>query len=261
MWLDQLIYCKIMFYLFANMQICSIYFIVLLTFERFYSIIRPHKAASFNTVKRAKITIACIVAYGIVGNIPHLFTTELEGRICMSIFNNTPRRIFYWYGSITAFMIPFVLLLTMNCVIIFILRQRARSNLTRSTGQGQTQGQGKGQDKSFENQIYMTLLLVTFTFLVLTTPIMSVIFWQTFNFQPTPKMIAINYLWFTIGETFIFTNNSINFFLYVMSGRKFRTDLKKLFTRSKSPNSEAQCKRVSEVQTASSMVSSEQNSV
>ena len=257
MGLDQLIYCIIQTYLFANMQLCSIYFIVLLTFERFYSIIRPHKAASFNTVKRAKITIACIVVYGIVGNIPHLFTTELEGRICLSIFNNTPKRVFYWYGSITTFMIPFVLLLIINCIIIFTLRRRAKSSLTRSTDQGQTQG----QDKSFENQIYMTLLLVTFTFLILTTPIMSVIFWQTFNFQPTPKMIAIHYLWFTIGETFIFTNNAINFFLYVMSGKKFRTDLKNLFTRSKGPNSNAQCKRVSEVQTASSVIGSEQNCV
>ena len=242
------------------MQICSIYFIVFLTFERFYSIMRPHKAASFNTVKRAKITIACIVAYGIVSDIPHLFTTELEGRICLSVFNNTPRRVFDWYGSITAFMIPFVLLLTMNCVIIFILRQRARSGLTRSVGQGQTQGQGKN-DKSDEKQIYMMLLLVTFTFLVLTTPIMAVIFWQSFNFHPTPKMIAINYLWFTTGETFLFTNNSINFFLYVMSGKKFRKDLKRLFIRSKSPNHEGQCKRVSEVQTASSVVGFEQNSV
>ena len=32
-----------------------------MTFERFYSIIRPHKAASFNTVKRTKITILIIV--------------------------------------------------------------------------------------------------------------------------------------------------------------------------------------------------------
>ena len=74
-------------------------------------------------------------------------------------------------------------------------------------------------------------------------------------------MIAIKYLWFTIGETFLFTNNSINFFLYVMSGKKFRTDLKRLFTPSKSRNPESGCKRVSEVQTASSVVGSEQNSV
>ena len=187
--LDQLIYCRILNYLLAFMQICSIYFIVLLTFERFYSIIRPHKAASFNTVKRAKITIGCIVAYGIVGNIPHLFTTELDGRICVSVFNNTPRRVFYWYGSITAFMIPFVLLLTMNCVIIFILRQRARSGLTRSTGQGQTQGQGQteGQGKTDEKQIYVMLLLVTFTFLILTTPIMTVIFGKHLIFTPHQK--------------------------------------------------------------------------
>ena len=39
----------------------STFFIISLTFERFYSIIRPHKAASFNTIRRAKIIIICIV--------------------------------------------------------------------------------------------------------------------------------------------------------------------------------------------------------
>ena len=242
------------------MQTCSIYFIILLTFERFYSIVRPHKAASFNTVKRAKITIACIVAYATVAHIPYLFVTELEGRICMPSVNHISGRVYNWYGNIAAFIIPFVSLLTMTCVIIFTLRRRATSSLTRSTGQGQTQGQGNA-DKSLEKQIYMMLLLVTSTFLVLVTPIMTAIFWNMFNFNPTTKMIAIKYLWFTIGEIFLFTNFVINFFLYVMSGKKFRTDLKNLFTRSKSSNSEDQCKRVSEVKTVSSVVSSEHDTV
>ena len=260
MGMDQFIFCNIQLYIFAQMNTCSIYFIVLLTFERFYSIIRPHKTASFNTVKRAKITVACIIACSVVVNIPHLFTTELGGRICLKVYNNTPERVYNWFSNSAAFLIPFVLLLTMNCVIIFILRRRARSDLTRSVGQGQTQGQGSN-DKSDEKQIYMMLLLVTFTFLILTTPINAAIFWQQFHYRSTPKMIAIKYFWFTIAEILLFTNNSINFFLYVMSGKKFRTDLKKLFICSESPNPEARCKRVSEVQTVSSIVTSEQNSV
>ena len=48
-------------------NMCSILLILNMTFERFYSIIKPHKAVAFNTVKRAKITIlSCILISVIV---------------------------------------------------------------------------------------------------------------------------------------------------------------------------------------------------
>ena len=212
-----------------------------MTFERFYSIVRPHKAASFNTVKRAKITIMCIVSYSLVGSVPHFFITENDERICMSACNNIPRILFYWWSVASAFMVPFVSLLTMNCVIIYTLGQRSKYSLTGSQGQGQDQGQDQGQgsfDKHIKRQIYVMLLLVTFGFLALTTPIYVVILWQTFYFQPTAKMFATSYLLLAIGEKTYFTNNGVNFFLYVMSGQKSRTDLKKLF---------ACCKRKSHI--------------
>ena len=62
--------------------LCSTLFILNMTFGRFYSIIRPHKAASFNSVKRAKVTIVCIVLFSIIYNLPHLFTTAVDGRTC-----------------------------------------------------------------------------------------------------------------------------------------------------------------------------------
>ena len=42
-----------------------------MTFERLYSIVWPHKAASFNTVKRAEITLLCCSIFGILYDIPH----------------------------------------------------------------------------------------------------------------------------------------------------------------------------------------------
>ena len=41
----------------------SAFLVVSMTFEHFYSIIRPHKAASFNTVQRAKIIILGIFVF------------------------------------------------------------------------------------------------------------------------------------------------------------------------------------------------------
>ena len=54
---NQLWYCKMLVTIVISTVQASALLVVSMTFERFYSIIRPHKAASFNTVKRAKIII------------------------------------------------------------------------------------------------------------------------------------------------------------------------------------------------------------
>ena len=60
----------------------STLFILSMTFDRFYSIIRPHKAASFNTVKRAKITITFVIIISIIFNIPYLYAiTYVESKL------------------------------------------------------------------------------------------------------------------------------------------------------------------------------------
>ena len=64
---------------------CSTYCIVFMTFERFYSIIRPHKAASFNTVRKARITIACISLFVLSFHSPYFFIVLNTGRYCLWI--------------------------------------------------------------------------------------------------------------------------------------------------------------------------------
>ena len=215
--------------------------IVSMTFDRFYSIIRPHKAASFNTVKRAKITIGCIVMFSIGFNVPHFFISSYEGRQCVpygvgreTVYN----QLFYWLSSCINFILPFVLLLIMNCVIIYTLKNRSqlqaqstvRSRVTdQDKGQGQNEGQGQKM-KNSERQVYVILLLVTFSFLILTIPgYLFMLYTLLYNYQQSPKAFAGFHLFYNIGHKTYNTNYGINFFLYVMSGQKFRTDLAKLF--------------------------------
>ena len=103
---------------------CSTYFILSMTFDRFYSIIRPHKAASFNTIKRTKITIASIISLSIMYNIPSLFIARIEGRECVPEMDFWLKTLYYWLSYVVQFVFPFVMLLTMNCTIIHTLRTR-----------------------------------------------------------------------------------------------------------------------------------------
>ena len=224
---SQLWYCSYLNFAVHAIVYISNLLILNMTFERFYSIIRPHKAASFNTVKRSKFTIVFIVMFSFLFNIPHWFISGNMGKICLTnvISTNTLHgKFYYWLSEILYVILPFILLLIMNGVIIHTLRQRSNLNI----GQGHSEGNAR-KDKHPERQIYTMLLLVTFGFLILTTPAKSLVFYMNSYSSNTPYYYAGLYLFYQIGEKTFYTNHGINFFLYVMSGQKFRHDLVILF--------------------------------
>ena len=227
---NQKVYCSIYRVVTLTAILSSTWFILSMTFERFYSIIRPHKAASFNTVKRAKISIICIVIFCILYRIPYVFIEGSDfGTTCQVFYPTAFLKFYYWLSFSLAFAVPFISLLFMNSVIIHTLCQRSKLGLLRSTSEGQ--GQSENQKiKHSEKQIYTTLLFLTFGFLLLNTPVcVWLLLINLYKGKYTPQFQAVVHLSSQIGEKTFYTNNAINFFLYVMSGQKFRTDLTKLF--------------------------------
>ena len=221
-----------------------------MTFDRCYSIIRPHKAALFNTVRRAKITITCIVVFSMFFNIPHLFATAQRGRKCNPIGKTVEYpylRIYSWLTSVLNCFLPFVLLLLMNTLIIHTLGRQSEA-VTKSRPQGQNEGHVQGRSIKFkqaQKQITITLLFVTFTFLTLMMPYGSILIYVlVHDFSKSPRSLAGYYLFAGIANRAYFTNSGINFFLYVISGKKFRTDLIILF----------RCKRTTLMSTSSWMI-------
>ena len=204
-----------------------------MTFDRFYSIIRPHKAASFNTVKRAKITIVFIIIISILYNIPFLYTVTNSGPNCVADRSETWKIVYHWLNYVVQFVIPFVSLLSMNSVIIHTLRKRSKfimkQEMTSNLGQGQNQGQNSKM-KNWEKQTYTILLLVAFCFFVLITPRYIFLLYSTFvDYKNNPETYAGFFLFYNIMHKMFYTNNGINFFLYVTSGKKFRNDVLHLF--------------------------------
>ena len=214
-----------------------------MTFERFYSIIQPHKAASFNTVKRAKIIIACSVIFSVIYNVPHVFTTTNEGKRCGPFgkaMTTAFGRFYFWFSLVINFILPFILLLIMNAFIIHTIRQRSKFIGNNSWKKGQGHEGQMDKIKNSEMQIFVILLLVTFGFLVLTTPAYAFFFYINIaDFRATPKTYAGYLLFHSAAQKLHYTNFGINFYLYVISGSKFRADLLALFLKKKeSQNSE-----------------------
>ena len=237
--LGQFWSCTLIVNMIFTAMLCSTILILNMTFDRFYSIVRPHKAASFNTVKRAKITIACAVVMSLLLNIPHWFLTWHDEWLCLPYGNrvkmdNWYSQFYYWFSFAIQYAIPFVSLLSMNGVIIYTLRNRMKPVKGQEVTAGnQGQGEGQGQNlkmKSSEMQIYIILLLVTFGFLILNTP--AYLFFLlnlVYDFTKSPKVFASFHMFVNAAQKMNFANHGINFFLYVISGQKFRTDLKNLF--------------------------------
>ena len=216
-----------------------------MTFERFYSILRPHKAASYKraSYKRAKITILLIFLVNIVYSLPHLFTTSASGRTCVFFLKGLKYlsgRIFYFLDYVVSFGIPIISLLVMNCVIIYNLCKRPKflTKKSDSVNEGQDQDQGQGHSQGHrsttqqEKQIITMLLVVTFSFLILMIPVYSLMFYTQFiDFTSSPKLYAGFRLFSAIGTRCYHTNFGINLYLYVISGQKFRSDSIGLFRK------------------------------
>ena len=204
--------------------------LVAMTFDRFYSIIRPHKAALFKTVKRAKITIACVVIFSAIHNIPHLFISDHDQWQCVpygKAMDKSYGQFYYWCSFVLNYALPFVLLLAMNSVIIHKIRKRRQ--FTQKNKLGQDQGNDT-KIKSSDGQIYAILLLVTFGFLILVTPAyMFFLFVMLVDFFASPQRLAGYHLFYNVAHKLQTTNHGINFFFYVISGQKFRADLMQLF--------------------------------
>ena len=198
--------------------------ILAMTFDRFYGIIRPHKSSSFNTVNRAKKTCAFIIVFGIVFNIPHIFFSTNMGYDCVPYGTNIEiifGEIYYWLSFVVNFSFPFVALLIMNSFIIHTVRNRLKTASTNTN---------ESRVKTSDTQIFMILLLVTFSFLVLTTPsYMLFLFNMIVDFNKSTEYKAGFSLFYTVSQKTWFTNNAINFFLYILSGTKFRNDFLHLF--------------------------------
>ena len=184
-------YCRLRLYNFFSSYLCSCYLLITMTFERLYSIIQPHKAASFNTVKKARRIIICIFIICFTYSIPYLFISGYDGVFCVPILvsNNVLSEMYYWLTEIVIFMFPFLSLLTMNSVIIHTLRKRSKLKILELECQGQTEGQNV-KSKHPEKQVVTTLLLVTFVFLILNIPVRTMVFYLNFYSGNTPTYYA-----------------------------------------------------------------------
>ena len=112
----------------------------------------------------------------------------------------------------------------------------------------ENKGQGQNADhtakmKSSENQMFVLLLLVSFAFLICSISHYSLLLYiNLVYYRKSPPLLAGFHLFHSIGQKAYYTNYGINFYLYIISGQKFRSDVVNLF----------KCRKKQEMDTAMS---------
>ncbi|KAL8596487.1 hypothetical protein ACOMHN_044025 [Nucella lapillus] len=257
--------CGFQFFLFYFTVHLDVLVLLAMTVDRFIVVKFPLKAQSMCTPKTAIKVIAGLGIFSFALNFQIFFNRRLvpSGNV------DDPLRCWYPAGDINNFMekiytiidasiysfIPFISLLTLNILIIRQLsqaqkfskqftenRNKARSvepktDVVSSTAYGQMDGNkdgGRGTVKksTTNTNINVMFLLVSFTFLLLTSPIVIVLMYGRRSWQPKTSVERAKFrLTLACVDNIMYSNHAINFLLYCISGRRFRQELGRIVTR------------------------------
>ena len=223
----NLIECKFLAFgaLFA-VQNCT-HLTLAMTLDKYIAIKWPHRAATFSTSRRARIIALGLYTAVFIYNIPHFFLSSIIGDQCVGYaIKSQITSVYSWFSFVLNAIIPFTLLIYMNFVILKTVRNSRKSfrDKHRTTGMNAREK----TMKNAENQLTIMLLLVTTLFLILLFPAYFRFIYVAVAKRDTPRHYARLLLVGQVTGKLYPTNSGINFFLYCVSGTKFRNDLKEI---------------------------------
>ena len=233
--------CKIISFLGLTVLQNSTFQILAMTVDKYIAIKWPHRAATYSAPRRAKLTIAVVCICVVIYNVPHFLASKLIGVQCIGFrAEGAITKVYSWLSFVLNAIIPFGLLIYMNFAIVETIQSSQKMFLNRDTtgpksnSTNQIQSMNTGLEirqsamKNAENQLTIMLLLVTTLFLILLIPTYVRFVYLTFLKPDTPSKYAFSIFLMQLTYKLFTTNSGINFFLYCISGQKFRNELKEI---------------------------------
>ncbi|KAL4228498.1 hypothetical protein ACF0H5_011546 [Mactra antiquata] len=217
--------CRLMFMFGTVSQMYSNWILVVMTTERFIAIWFPLKVKKLCSKWRSISILIVLFILFILVNLQFIFTFE-EVKDPFLSWDCRPKEqyrkfiqtVWYWIDGALYAVLPIIIILVLNSLIIYAVRKsnRALTNLTNR--------RKNSKDKlTQQKQITLMLLAVSLTFVLLVMP--NCIFFvarQYWTWKETQLGIAQYYLVYQIVFLLSDLNHAVNFYLYCLSGRKFR---------------------------------------
>ncbi|XP_055502517.1 probable G-protein coupled receptor 139 [Leucoraja erinacea] len=219
-------------------RVSSVWLTVTFTFDRFVAISCQKLKAKYCTEKTATVVIGTVCVLGFLSNIPWYFIHEP-----IYIIDNVPwycrlKEIRYtspvwtaldWFDRISTPCLPFLLILLLNALTVryILAASRARRRLrAQSNGQTQSDPEMESRRKSiillFTISGSFILLWMTYVVQFLYVRITNDYNFKSFN---DPKFILQE-----AGNMLQLLSSCTNTFIYAAIQRRFREELKKMFT-------------------------------
>lgn len=222
--------CKCLMFFFLVSLHMSAWLVVAISADRFTAVWFPLRSLTICNVRRAQIV--SVIGFIIISFYNahvfwtmHLLTRKPGRHYCSPLPSDTFMMDYYpWIKLTTYSCLPFVLVLVLNvCICIKIIPSfRHMSMKAGSSGDSQAVHSTAHKD----GKVTTMLVIVSLSWLVLTGPFTL---W-TFVVKQTndPQEKANHFLSKTICFLLMYINHGINFYLYCLTGKKFRKELREM---------------------------------
>ncbi|XP_013420557.1 neuromedin-U receptor 2 [Lingula anatina] len=237
----------------------SAWILVVVTLERFISVVVPYRLNLKFSMKRARISLIIVAVFTTFQDSYVFFTrgleydinsngTEVLVDVCGFVSPNAKyfwEEILPWYVSSFYVLGPFLSMIILNSFIIrklFILRKTrldASVSLSRTSQQSNRDVSCSQQDSERssvsrpDNTVSFTIMLlwVSFIFLILTFPsTVNLLMEKRIAKESDPHRRAVFALVVSIAHVMNYLNHTVTFFLYCLTGKRFRRELCKMFS-------------------------------
>ncbi|XP_070173665.1 lysophosphatidic acid receptor 6-like [Littorina saxatilis] len=218
----------------------SAWLLVSMTTHRALGILWPYRTKNLLRKRNTGIVIAVIVTTCTIFN-AHVFyghSMDFHGNATESecFFSFTSdwydhffNRVWVWMDIVFSTLIPFVFLFGTNTILI---RKVSRSlKEARENFAAGSSGEFKLRDRKLSS-MSLTLITMSVSFLLLTSPICVYMIMQNTLLADAADDVEVfvtGQLVFSLAMVLWYTNCAINFYLYCLTGSKYRAEIVRLF--------------------------------
>ena len=227
--------CKLVYFILYVSGVLSAWTLVAMTAQRAVCVLLPHRANILCTVGKSKAIVALMVLF-IAAIHTHLLYGLVIGMqkghgscVMLKAYESFIFEIWTWVDMFIFSLLPWLCLAVSNSLLVWKLRlSLLEGKFNLGSGQANRINDRKKKAKS----ISITLIAVSTAFLVLTFPmsfyhILTFIYWMNGSIDTLASSRAAYYT-LQISSTLWYTNSCINFYIYCLTGSKFRREAKEM---------------------------------
>ncbi|XP_076464240.1 uncharacterized protein LOC143296279 [Babylonia areolata] len=226
--------CRVHMFLVYLSRMTSSWFLVAMTMQRVASVLWPHRVALLCTRRKSQIMVLLIVATATALN-AHLLVSftlytysDSSTPYCWYVDNAHLQYydmfIYPWLDLVFTSFLPSLLLLLGNSALTASLYRSVRQARQMSSRADTTT---TNREKA-ASSLTVTLMCVSVTFLCLTLPVSVFLITEKYlDFSDAYYVAWLELVWVVVSLLW-YCNYAINFYLYCLTGTKFRAQCRRL---------------------------------